>query len=121
MRRFNREPVSDGFNYFFLVKIGKLASKIKDVITSGTLPPPVPLVHSQSTNLSHFAHIADEDVILAIRNMPYKTSPMDYVPTTVLKNASDDFGHQIANFAKLSFAEGVFSSSFKVGKVTSLL
>ena len=61
---------------------GKIVTKIKDVITSETLPPAVPLVHPQLTNLSDFVYIADENVIQVIRNLPCKTSPMDYVSTT---------------------------------------
>ena len=115
------KKVCDGFCDFFLDKSGKIATKIKDVIASETLPPPVPLVHPQSTNLPHFGHIADENEIRAIRNMLCKTSPMDNVPTTVLKSAADIFEHLIANLAKLSFAKGVFPSSLKVGQVTPLL
>ena len=46
---------------------------------------------------------------------------MNYVPTSVLKGVADVFGHIIANLANLSFSEGVFPSSFKVGQVTALL
>ena len=113
-----RTKVCDGFFDSFVDKIGEIATKIKDVITSGNLPPPVPLVHSQSTNLSHFTYIAEEDVFPVIRNITCKTSPMDYVATTVLKSTADVIGHQIANLTNLSFAEGVFPSSFKVGQVT---
>ena len=46
---------------------------------------------------------------------------MDYVPTMVLKSAANIFGHLIANLANLSFAKGVFLSSFKVSQVVPLL
>ena len=100
-------------------KIGKIATKIKDVITYGTLP----LTGTSTVDEFHtyFAHIADEDVIRAIRNMPCKTSSMDYVPNMVLRSAANVFGHLIANLANLSFAYGVFPSSFKVSQVTPLL
>ena len=83
------QRVCDGFRDFFLDKICKIATTIKDVITSGTLPSPLPLVHPQSTNLSHFAYIVDDDVIRAIQDIPCKTSAMDNIPTTVLKSAAD--------------------------------
>ena len=48
-------------------------------------------------------------------------SPINYVATTVSKSAADVFGHLVANSANLSFGDGLFPSSLKVGQVTLLL
>ena len=102
-------------------KSAKIANKVRDVIGAGTLPLSVQFAHLAPDNLSDFAPITDEDAIQAIRSTQCKTSPMDYIPTTVLKGAADVFGHIIANLTNLSFSEGVFPSSFKVGQVTPVL
>ena len=98
----------DGFSIYFIDKIGKIANKVRNVIGAGTLPPSVQLAHLTPDNLSDFAPITDEDAIQAIRSMQCKTS-------------ADVFDQIIANLANLSFSEGVFPSSFKVGQVTPLL
>ena len=46
---------------------------------------------------------------------------MDYVPNSVMKSAADVFGHITSNLVNLSFAEGLFSTSFKAGQVATLL
>ena len=48
-------------------------------------------------------------------------SLIDYVANTVPKIAADDFGHLVANPVNLSFSNGLFPSSFKVGQVMLLL
>ena len=50
-----------------------------------------------------------------------KSSPMDYVPTSLLKSCSDIFSIIISNLANLSFAEGHFPNMFKTAEVRPLL
>ena len=55
------------------------------------------------------------------RNLPPKTSSLDYIPTVILKDCSDAFGHIIARLANLSFTEEKFPNMFKVGQFMPLL
>jgi len=53
--------------------------------------------------------------------MPPKSSPVDFIPTSIIKNCSLTFSAIIARLANLSFSEGIFPASFKVASVTPLL
>jgi len=62
-----------------------------------------------------------EEVSRLIARLPNKTSPLDYVHTSVLKACSDVFAPLISTLANLSFAEGLFPDRFKLAQVTPLL
>jgi len=53
--------------------------------------------------------------------MPAKSSPMDTVPTSVIKTCAETFSVLIARLAALSFNEGKFPTKFKQAVVTPLL
>ncbi len=53
--------------------------------------------------------------------MSSKSSPMDFMPTSLLKKCSAVFAPLIARLANLSFAEGCFPRRFKQAQVTPLL
>jgi len=53
--------------------------------------------------------------------MPNKSSPVDFIPTSIIKSCSDVFVPLIAHLAKLSFIEGKFPSRYKTPSVTPLL
>ena len=48
-------------------------------------------------------------------------SPLDYIPTTILKRCRDVFGLIIPRLANLTFTKGKFPDMFTVGKVMPLL
>ena len=54
-------------------------------------------------------------------SMPAKSSPMDVLPTSLLKSRVDTFAPLIARLTRLSGDEGRFSSKFKTASVTSVL
>ena len=120
MKSTNRDPaenqkVCDAFCEFFIDKLAKIAIKIRDIIASGRLPPPVQLVHGTPKRFDPFENVSDADVIFVIRRTHAKTSPMDFVPTTIIKSCADFFGQLIARLANLSFAEGKFPDMFRAG------
>ena len=53
--------------------------------------------------------------------LPNKTSPLDFILTSVLKSCLDVFVPIITRLVNLSFSEGCFPGQFKCAKVTSLL
>jgi hypothetical protein len=53
--------------------------------------------------------------------LPNKSSPLDYIHTSVLKSCSDVLSPLIARLANLSFAEGRFPNQFKLAQVTPLI
>ena len=52
--------------------------------------------------------------------MPAKSSPLDAIPTSVLKTCIDVFTPLIARLAQLSFAEGKFPECYKIASVAPL-
>ena len=81
---------------------------------------PVPPRHVGST-LSECEPVTAEEVIGILNSMPYKFSPVDYIPTTLLKQFPEIFGVLIARLASISFSEGRFPTMFKRAQITPLL
>ena len=90
-------------------------------LNSGSLPPPVDLAYSTPFSLWQFTNISDKEVLEAIHKIPPNTSPLDFIPTTILKSCSDVFLPLIAMLANLSFSEGRFPDVFKFCQVSPLL
>ena len=62
-----------------------------------------------------------DEVRKLIDSMPAKSSPIDSIPTSIIKSFSDVFALLIARFATHSFSDGSFPSSYKTASVTPLL
>ena len=65
--------------------------------------------------------VAVEEVKRLIVSMPAKTSPLDILPTKLLKSCVDTFAPIIAHLVNLSFQEGRFPKNFKSAQVTPIL
>ena len=106
---------------FFVKKINDLKSNIS-LKLAGTTPSPL---------MSDAQYIGDEfnDITAAtidevkgiIHSMPGKSSPLDIIPTSLLKNCVNTFAPMISRLATLSFNEGSFPKKFKRAQVTPLL
>ena len=55
-----------------------------------------------------------------LRQMPSKSSPLDFVPTSLLRSCRGRFAH-IAHLANLSFVHSTFPQKFKLAQVIPLL
>ena len=53
--------------------------------------------------------------------MSNKSSPLDYIPTSLLKSCTCTFSHLISNLANPSFPRATFSTSFKLALISPLL
>ena len=67
-----------------------------------------------------FDEVFHHNVFLIIKSLPLKTSPLDILPTFLLKRFSTILSPIIAKLANLSFSQGVFPN-FKTAQVTPLL
>ena len=74
-----------------------------------------------NTQLDFITSTTEVEVLKLISRLPNKTSPLDYVYTSVLKTCSDEFALLIAHLANLSFAEEQFPDQFKLAPVTPLI
>jgi len=69
----------------------------------------------------NFSKVKGEEVSKLINSMTAKSSPLDILPTKLLKSCSAVFSHMIARLANLSFEEWLFPTSFKTAQVLPLL
>ena len=61
------------------------------------------------------------EVLKTITKLPNKSSPLDVLPTSLLKSCTDIFAPIIAHLANLSFDQGQFPTKFKLAQVLPLL
>ena len=73
------------------------------------------------TFLDNLSPVTIPEVMKIINSMPSKSSPLDYLPTSLLKSCSGIFAPIICNLANLSFIEGHFPDSFKMAQILPLL
>jgi len=62
-----------------------------------------------------------DEIQKLIRSMPANSSPLDKIPTSVIKTCADVFAPLIARLVTLSFSEGKFPVEYKHALLTSLL
>jgi len=72
-----------------------------------------PLASLQPSNVAEVKKIID--------SMPAKSSPLDVVPTSILKSCADIFAPLILTMANISFKEGKFPVTFKTAQVLPLI
>ena len=73
------------------------------------------------TLFSQFSPVTDEEVIRLVTSLPTKSSPLDCIPTKLLKEQVFTLAPMITHLANLSLSSGIFPSSLKMGQVTPLL
>ena len=56
-----------------------------------------------------------------LTSLPCKSSPVDFIPTSLLKSCNCVFSDIVANLANISFAQGSFPTAYKTAQVTPLL
>src|SRR6476469_1383909 len=76
---------------------------------------------SPTASLDLLKPATEAKVLRVIMRQPYKTSPLDYVHTSVLKSCSGVFVPLVTRLIHLSFSEGCFPDQFKRAQVTPLL
>ena len=62
-----------------------------------------------------------EVVLQLLSSLSGKSSPRDFIPTSLLKECGEAFAAIIARLTNLTFSEGTFSTGFKTAQVTLLL
>ena len=62
-----------------------------------------------------------DEIYQLISSMPAKSSPLDKIPTSVIKTCANVFAPLIARFVTLSFSEGNFPVEYKHALITPLL
>jgi hypothetical protein len=65
--------------------------------------------------------VTESEVLRILRSIQPKSSPLDFVPTSLIKECSEIFAPIICSLANLSFSEGHFPESFRLAQVTPLI
>jgi len=71
--------------------------------------------------LKTLSPVTPEEVDKIIMSIPAKSSPLDFIPTSLIKDIHFTFSNVIGRLANLSFTEGVFPNSYKSAIVTTIL
>ena len=79
-----------------------------------------PRLHT-GPKLSTFPLVTIDEVRKLLASMPRKTSPLDVLPASLLKDCADVFAPAITRLANLSLQTGRFPKRFKSAQVLPLL
>ena len=71
--------------------------------------------------LNDFTPVTPAEVTKLLNSMSSKSSPLDYVSTSLLKSCASTFSILISHLANLSFDQAAFPSKFKHALITPLL
>ena len=114
------QPLANSLASFFLQKILTLKNSISSKLHGS--PPPFDFDQPhQDELLFNITSVTPTEVTQLLHSMSNKSSPLDYVPTSLLKSCADTFSIIISHLANLSFKEGTFPSKFKLALVSPLL
>jgi len=109
------------FSSFFSGKLRRVADEVAARLstTSSMLNPPS--LQPSLVQMYSLCHVDTDEVARLIRAASPKSSPLDCMPTPLLKATVDVMAPLLTQLANSSFAAGVFSSRYKLGHVTPLL
>ena len=79
------------------------------------------MTNTMPESLGLFDVITVQEATRVILNLPGKSSPLDFVPVSILKGCVDAFAPLIARLVNLHFSEECFPDMFKFGQIRSLL
>ena len=110
----------NSFNSFFISKITKIHESIANTLASSPISP-FPTRQFSGTPTSVLQPVSSEEVLKLIPLLPNKSSPLDSLPTTLLKKYALILSPILSKLANLSFSTGTFPSIFKKAQVLPLL
>ncbi|XP_063808220.1 uncharacterized protein LOC135007766, partial [Pseudophryne corroboree] len=110
------------FATYFTSKIDSIRQDITSHQTSNQ-PPPIPCHPSPSLlpTLTSFSHVSGEEVMALIRSPPPTTSPLDPIPSHLLRYLSPSACSHLAHLLNLSLSSGTVPSAFKHALVSPIL
>lgn len=106
------------FSYYFGDKIRKLklaVARDKKAYASSHADP-----SHIGDRLDSLRLVTSAEVSKILFSMPAKSSPLDFIPTSLMKSCNSVFSDIITTLANLSFEHGTFPSRYKFAVVTPL-
>jgi len=113
--------LADGFSASFMDKVRLVKSAVDSglksmYVASAQIPHTAP-----SSFLSTLTLVTAAEAARLIQAAPTKTSPLDTLPISLLKQCTAELSSVVAHLANRSFTVGCFPTLMKVGLVTPLL
>jgi len=102
-----------------LDKIVKLKQAVARDISAHPTHPFVDRPHLR-TSFNRLRRVNPAEVLKIIRVLPLKSSPLDFIPTCLIKSCSHVFSDIITTLANLSFEQGMLPTKYKAAVVTPL-
>jgi hypothetical protein len=104
------------FGDFFLKKIHDIRTSLDVFGSTSVTEQPM-----TSRSFTKFAPVTSADVLSLITRCPTKSSPLDHIPTFLLKKVAEILVTPITKLVNLSLSLGVFPDDMKLAVVTPLL
>lgn len=120
----NSQPgLCDTFANYFVLKIANVKSTVSKLKAQHAAVAPRKWTQQQTARntLNILAPTSVDEVTRLIDRLPSKTSPLDFIHISIVKECPDVFAPLIVHLANLSFAEGKFPDQYKTAQVTPLL
>jgi hypothetical protein len=105
---------------FFVNKVCNIKSTISSALAGRQFDPLSSDLPSTEA-MSDFTPVTETEVVRLLKSMPSKSSPLYFIPTSLVKSCSGTFAGIIARLANLSFSHSTFPQKFKTAQVTPLL
>ena len=107
------------FSKFFTDKICALKRTVTREAAALATPPPSEIKFT-GDQWGVIQPVTVDEVRKLLACIPAKSSPLDFMPTSLLKSCCGVFSEVITRLANLSFAQGVFPSKYKFADVTPI-
>ena len=108
--------LANTFSSCFINKISIIRSSFPSGSCSNVLTPP-----NTREVLHNLSHVTDAEVRRFVLSAPCKSSDLDPLPTSLVKDCIDILVTPIVSIVNLSLSEGCFPSHFKFASVSPLL
>ena len=108
--------ISKYFQFFFINKISIIRSSFPSDSCSNVPNPP-----NTREVLHNLIHVTDDAVCRLVLSAPCKSSDLDPIPTSLMKNYINKLVTPIVSIVNFSLSEGCFPSHFKSALVSPLL
>ena len=112
------QSLANSLASFFYQKIVSFKDSIALKLQGSPTPFDFDLPHSGEV-LSDFTPVTPAEVSQLLRSMSNKSSPLDYIPTSLLKSCADTFSILISHLANLSFTQATFPIQIQTGTYLS--
>ena len=110
----------DLINAFFADKLRSITESLRSKLVGVAIDPFAHDLCHQGSLLTSLPHVMVCKVHKMISSITSKSSPTDYVPTSLVKACPAVFAELITYLVNLSFCEGCFPQQFKKAQVTHL-